>query len=100
MMKLKKPLVLVLMICVLLFSTIALAAEGSTDPIGAMNNLVDLLYGVTRIVGVVMILWGIVQLGISMSNHDPSQRVIAFMIITGGIIILFAKEIIGLIGGE
>lgn len=97
--KAKKTLILVIAVCILLFSTVAFAAEGGTDAIGAMNNLVELLYGVTRVIGVVMILWGVVQLGISLAQHDPSQRVTAFMFIVGGILILFAKEIIGLIEG-
>ena len=97
--KSKKVLIVVMAVCILLFSTVALAAEGDTDAIGAMNNLVELLYGVTRVIGVVMILWGVVQLGISLAQHDPSQRVTAFMFIVGGILILFAKEIIGLIEG-
>ena len=98
--KTKRILVFVLAACILLFGTVALAAEGDANAIGAMNNLVDLLYGVTRVIGVVMVLWGIVQLGISLAQHDPSQRITAFMFIVGGILILFAKEIIGLIGGS
>lgn len=97
--KAKRALILVIAVCILLLSTVAFAAEGDTDAIGAMNNLVELLYGVTRVIGVVMILWGVVQLGISLAQHDPSQRVTAFMFIVGGILILFAKEIISLIEG-
>ncbi len=97
--KARKTLILVIAVCILLFSTVALAAEGDNGAIEAMNNLVDFLYGITRIIGSIMALFGIVQLGLSFSNHDPSQRVTGAMFILGGVIILFAKEIIVLIGG-
>ena len=43
--------------------------------------------------------FGIVQLGLSLKSHDPSQRANGFMTVAGGIIITFAKEILNLIVG-
>ena len=97
--KTRKAIILVLALCLLLCSTTALAAEGDNGAIAAMTNLVDFMYGITRIIGIIMALFGIVQFGLSFSNHDPSQRVTGSMFILGGVIILFAREIIGLIGG-
>ena len=99
MIKTKRILVLALALSLLFCCTIAFAAEGDTDAIAAMNRLVDFLYGLTRIIGGIMALFGIVQFGLSFAQHDPSQRVQGAMFIIGGVIILFAKEIIGLIGG-
>ena len=41
----------------------------------------------------------IVQVGLSLKSHDPSQRANGFLIIAGGIIISFSKEILNLIVG-
>ena len=43
--------------------------------------------------------WGIVQVGLSFQSHDPSQRSNGFLTLAGGVIITFAKEILNLIVG-
>ncbi len=43
--------------------------------------------------------WGIVQVGLSLQSHDPSQRSNGFLTLAGGIIITFTKEILALITG-
>lgn len=42
---------------------------------------------------------GIVQVGLSLQSHDPSQRSNGFLTLAGGIVITFAKEILTLITG-
>ena len=41
----------------------------------------------------------LVQVGLSLKSHDPSQRANGFLTVAGGIIITFAKEILNLIVG-
>ena len=41
--------------------------------------------------------FGIVQIGLSLKSHDPSQRANGFLTLAGGIVITFAKEILNLI---
>ena len=43
--------------------------------------------------------FGIVQIGLSLKSHDPSQRANGFLTFAGGIIITFAREILNLITG-
>lgn len=43
--------------------------------------------------------FGIVQVGLSLKSHDPSQRANGFMTVAGGIVITFAKEILNIIVG-
>jgi len=43
--------------------------------------------------------WGIVQVGLSLQSHDPSQRSNGFLTLAGGVAITFAKEILTLITG-
>jgi hypothetical protein len=43
--------------------------------------------------------FGIVQIGMSLKSHDPSQRSNGFLTFFGGVVIMFAKEILTLITG-
>lgn len=87
--------VLVLMLTV--FSTTAFAA--GDDPIQVVNNLSDFIFGLIRAIGLILLGFGIVQIGLSLKSHDPSQRANGFLTLAGGVIITFAKEILTLITG-
>ena len=78
-------------------SVTAFAADG--DPITVVNNLSDFIFGLIRAVGLILLGWGIVQVGLSFQSHDPSQRSNGFLTLAGGVIITFAKEILNLIVG-
>ena len=75
----------------------AFAAAG--DPVAVVNNLSDFIFGLIRAVGLILLGFGIVQVGMSLKSHDPSQRANGFLTLAGGIIITFAKEILTLITG-
>jgi hypothetical protein len=78
---------------------LAPAAFAATDPIAVVNNLSDFIFGLIRAVGLILLGFGIVQVGLSLKSHDPSQRANGFLTLAGGIIITFAKEILTLITG-
>ena len=84
----------VLSLCVV---TTAYATGG--DPLTIVNNLSDFIFGVIRAVGLILLGWGIVQIGLSFQSHDPSQRSNGFLTLAGGVIVTFAKEILALITG-
>lgn len=69
------------------------------DPLSVINNLSDFIFSVIRAIGMILLGWGIVQIGLALKSHDPSQRANGFMTLAGGIIITFAKEILNLITG-
>ena len=69
------------------------------DPLTVVNNLSDFIFGLIRAVGLILLGWGIVQVGLSLQSHDPSQRSNGFLTLAGGIVITFAKEILTLITG-
>lgn len=75
----------------------AFAADG--DPLTVVNNLSTFIFGLIRAVGLILLGWGIVQVGLSFQSHDPSQRSNGFLTLAGGIVITFAKEILDLIIG-
>lgn len=72
------------------FTTTAFAAS---DPLTVINNLSDFIFGM------ILLGFGIVQVGLSLKSHDPSQRANGFLTLAGGVIITFAKEILTLITG-
>ena len=74
-------------------------AFAASDPITVVNNLSDFIFGLIRAVGLSLLGWGIVQVGLSLQSHDPSQRSNGFLTLAGGIVITFAKEILTLITG-
>jgi len=74
-----------------------MAAGG--DPLDIVNNLSDFIFSIIKALGVIILGWGIVQVGLSFQSHDPSQRSNGFLTLAGGIVITFAKEILNLITG-
>ena len=66
----------------------------ASDPLTVVNNLSEFLFGLIRAVGMIMLAFGIVQVGLSLKSHDPSQRANGFLTVAGGIIITFTKEIL------
>lgn len=77
----------------------SVTAFAANDPITVVNNLSDFIFGLIRAVGLILLGWGIVQVGLSLQSHDPSQRSNGFLTLAGGIVITFAKEILTLITG-
>lgn len=86
--------VAVLMCCLL--PTRAFAA--STDPLTIVNNLSTFIFSCIRAIGIIILGWGVVQVGMSVQSHDASQRTQGFLCLFGGLFITFAKEILTTIG--
>ena len=51
----------------------AFAAAGG-DPLTVVNNLSDFIFSLIRAVGLILLGYGILQVGLSLQSHDPSQR--------------------------
>jgi hypothetical protein len=71
----------------------------TTDPLAAVNNLSTFIFGLIRAIGLILLAFGIVQIGLSLKSHDPSQRANGFLTFAGGIVITFTKEILTMITG-
>lgn len=106
--KKSKRLITVLMTVVSLFlclSNVVLATEsnGSTtfgsQPLEVIKNLSEFIFGIIRVVGMIVTGFGVLQLGLSINSHDSTQRSNGFLAIAGGVVIIFTKEIINLITG-
>lgn len=73
------------------------AYAAGDDPLTAINNLSTFVFAAIKAIGVILLGWGVVQIGLSLQSHDPSQRSNGFLTFFGGLCIAFAKEILDLI---
>lgn len=95
---LKKTIQIVPMATVLFIGQ-ASTVFAADDPLTVINNLSTFMFGIIRAIGMILLGWGIVQVGLALKSHDASQRANGFLTLAGGIIITFAKEILDLITG-
>lgn len=79
-----------------LLPTRACATAG--DPLTIVNNLSDFIFSCIKAIGIIILGWGVVQVGMSVQSHDASQRTQGFLCLFGGLLIAFAKEILTTIG--
>jgi hypothetical protein len=93
----KRILTLTYILCITLSAFTPIYA--ANDPVTVVNNFSDFIFGMIKAVGMIMLGFGIVQVGLSLKSHDPSQRANGFMTVAGGIVITFAKEILDIIVG-
>ena len=70
----------------------SMTAFAANDPIQVVNNLSDFIFGLVRAVGMIMLGFGIVQIGLSLKSHDPSQRANGFLTLAGGVVITLPRR--------
>ena len=95
--KTKRILLITAIMAVFLMTTTTAYADG--DPLQVVNNLSDFIFSMIRAIGVILLGFGIVQIGLSLKSQDPSQRSNGFLTFFGGVVIMFAKEILTMITG-
>jgi len=82
-----------------LMVTCCVPAMAVDDPLAVITNLSEFIFSLIRAVGLILLAFGVLQLGLSLKSHDPSQRANGMLTIAGGIVITFTKEILNLITG-
>ncbi|MDE6280470.1 MAG: TrbC/VirB2 family protein [Oscillospiraceae bacterium] len=90
--------VLAVALCAALAVPAVATAGSGNDPLSIVNNLSDFIFSCIKAIGVIILGWGIVQLGMSIQPHDASQRSQGMLCVFGGLIIAFSKEILSTIG--
>lgn len=86
-------------VALIMVSAVTTPIHAANDPVTVVNNFSDFMFGMIRAIGMILLGFGIVQVGLSLKSHDPSQRANGFMTVAGGIVITFAKEILNIIVG-
>ena len=90
-------LYIIFIVLVLMFTVCISYTYAASDPIATVNKLSTFIFGLIRAIGLILLGFGIVQIGLSLKSHDPSQRANGFLTLAGGVVITFTKEILGLI---
>lgn len=89
-----------MVVCVVaMVACLTVPAFAADDPLAVIENLSEFIFSLIRAIGLILLGWGIVQVGLSFQSHDPSQRSNGFLTLAGGIVITFTKEILTLITG-
>ena len=97
--KVIKRMAIIVFAIIALFVAQASNVFATDEPLTIINNLSDFIFGLIRAVGMIILGFGVVQVGMSLKSHDPSQRANGFMTLAGGVVITFAKEILNIIPG-
>lgn len=97
--KVIKRMAIIVFAIIALFVAQASNVFATDEPLTIINNLSDFIFGLIRAVGMIILGFGVVQIGMSLKSHDPSQRANGFMTLAGGVVITFAKEILNIITG-
>lgn len=72
-------------------------ATGS-DPVQMIDNLKTYLFDALAAIGLILIGFGVVQVGMSFKSQDPSQRSVGLLCVFGGIIVAGVKFVVEAIG--
>lgn len=87
------------MACVVGMCLVLAPSAYAADPLGTINNLTTFMFSAIKAIGMIILGWGFVQVGLSLQSHDASQRSNGMLTVLGGIIIAFAKDVLDLIVG-
>ena len=68
----------VIMVMTLMLAMPMTAFAAGNDPLTVVNNLSDFIFGLIRAIGLILLGFGIVQVGLSLKSHDPLTK-------TGGV---------------
>lgn len=78
--------------------TAAAGGETSNDATSAVNNLRTFLETIISTAGAIVALYGVVQIGLSISSQDHTQRATGIFALVGGLLIAFAPSILSSLG--
>ena len=55
-------------------------AMAADDPLAVVNNLSDFIFSLIRTIGLILLGFGVLQLGLSLKSHAPSQQANGMMV--------------------
>ena len=92
-----KRLYLIFATTAMIITVFCTSVFAETDPLAVVNNLSDFIFSLIRAIGLILLGFGILQIGLALKGHDASQRAQGFMTFFGGVVIYFAKDILDMI---
>ena len=81
---------------VLLAGTDIVLASGGAGVVAGINTLKDTLITIIQAIGVVVIVWGVFELGKAFTQHDSASKIQAMGPIIGGAIMVAASIVVSL----
>lgn len=78
------------MMTLMLFVVPAFAAD---DPLTVVSNLSDFIFSLIQAIGLILLGFGILQIGLALKSHDASQQANGMLTVAGGIVITFTNTI-------
>lgn len=82
---------------ILMLTFFAVPVMAASGPLESINKLSTFIFAAIKAIGLIMLGFGVVQIGMSLKSHDPGQRAQGIMAFFGGIVIAFAKDILDMI---
>lgn len=70
------------------------AHAGVSDPVQMIGNLQDYFFDALAAIGLILIGFGVVQVGMSFKSQDPSQRSTGLLCVFGGIVVAGVKFVV------
>ena len=83
----------------LILTVFVIPTFAADDPLAVVNNLQPFIFSLIRAIGLILLGFGILQIGLALKSHDASQRANGLLTVAGGIVITFTKEILTLVTG-
>lgn len=71
----------------------------AADPLAPIQGLSTFIGSAIKAIGMIILLFGVVQVGLSVKSHDATQRSQGFLTFLGGVIIAFAQDILAMVTG-
>lgn len=95
--KIQHGLRIAMMVMVLFTGVISTAF--AADPLAPIQQLSTFIGSAIKAIGMIILLFGVVQVGLSVKSHDATQRSQGFLTFLGGVIIAFAQDILAMVTG-
>lgn len=94
--KIQHGLRIAMMVMVLFTGVMTMAFA---DPLAPIQGLSNFIGSAIKAIGMIILLFGVVQVGLSVKSHDATQRSQGFLTFLGGVIIAFAQDILAMVTG-
>ena len=85
--KIQQGLRIAMMVMVLFTGVMTMAF--AADPLAPIQQLSTFIGSAIKAIGMIILLFGVVQVGLSVKSHDATQRSQGFLTFLGGVIIAF-----------
>ena len=77
---------------VLSMAAMIVSAFAADDPLAVVGNLSDFMFSLISAVGLILLGFGVLQIGLSLKSHDSSHHANGMLTVAGGTVIVDTLE--------